>query len=54
MLEVERKELNNLNRELLLLLTDLAEASLKFRKRFADLRQRTKQLLKKLNRKGKL
>lgn len=51
MLEEIRKELNNLNREALLLKTDLAEASLKFRKRFADLQKRTKELLKKLNRK---
>lgn len=48
MLENERKELNDLNRETLLLQTDLAEASLKFKKRFADLKARTKMLLKKL------
>lgn len=49
--ENERKELNDLNREALLLQTDLAKASLKFRKRFADLRARTRRLLKKLDRK---
>ena len=51
MLENEGKERNDLNRELLLLLTDLAEASLKFKKRFAELRIRTKKLLKKLKEK---
>lgn len=49
--EEERKELNDLNRETLLLQTDLAESSLKYRKRFADLKVRTKRLLKTLNRK---
>jgi len=51
MLESERKELSNLNRELLLFQTDLAETSLKFKKRFADLRVKAKKLLKKLDRK---
>ena len=51
MLENEGNERHDLNRELLLLQTDLAEASLKFRKRFADLRMRTKRLIKTLNKK---
>ena len=46
-----REELNNLRRETLLLQTDLAEDSLKYRKRFADLKVRTKKLLKTLDRK---
>jgi len=49
MLEKGREELNNLNRETLLLKTDLAEARMKFLKRFADLKARTKRLLEKLN-----
>lgn len=46
--EEERKELNNLNRETLLLKTEVAEARQKFVKRFADLKARTNRLLKKL------
>jgi len=49
MLEDEGKERHDLNRELLLLKTDLAETSLKYRKRFAELKARTKRLLEKLN-----
>jgi len=51
MQEEDRKKLNDLNREALLLQTDLAEARIKFKKQFANLRLRTKALLKKLDRK---
>lgn len=51
MLEEEREQLNKLRREHLLLLTDLGEDSLKYRKRFADLRARTRSSLKKLDKK---